>query len=414
MKLLSKYKYVILFVLLVAGVIFGGQYLLNSSNTSTSAVGKSETSTTSKVSQGSITQGISASGQVQTANYLPVTTSVNGIVKSVFVKEGDKVYKGQKIIEVTLSSEGEKSLLSANAQYMKASNALTSTKNNLYSLQLQLKQKEKAFDDIKKTTGYSNSEQRYSYRIAELDYQSAKSKYDELQSEISQLEVSLSSSWQDYLTQSPIITAPSDGVVANVVAVEGAKIENSVSERSVQTVASIKKEGTPIASVNVTEIDINSVKVGQKVKLTLNSVPNQEFSGKVAGIDKIGTVSNGVSNYPVIIKFDEASEKVLPNMGVEASIVVDEKADVLYVPTSAIKTSGSKKTVTLVSETETKQIEVVTGISDTTNTEIVSGLKLDDSVQISALPTSGFTSSSSSSRNSPQGIFGIFGGNVRR
>ncbi len=413
MKFINKHKFVIFFILLVGGIIWLGQYFLGSSATSTTSTNSAVS--TVNVEKGNLTKSISSSGQVQTANFLPVTTSVNGIVKNVFVKEGDTVVKGQKMIEVTLSSEGERSLLSSNATYLRSINSLTSAKNNLISLESQLKQKEKAFDDIKKTTSYSNSQQRFDYRIAELDYQTAKSNYDEQKAEISQLEVSLSSSWQDYQTQSPIITAPSDGIVANVVAVPGAKIENSVSERSVQTIASIKNEGTPIATVNVTEVDINSVKVGQKVKMTLNSVPDQEFTGTVVGIDKIGSVSNGVSNYPVIIKFDEASEMVLPNMGVEASVIVETKESVIYVPTSAIKTSNGSKYVTLIQDGgSTKQQEIKTGLVDSKNTEVISGISENDQVQISALPTSGFSSSSSSTtRNTSPGIFGVISGNRR-
>ena len=65
--------------------------------------------TTEKAVSGNIVSGISASGTIQTANYLAVTTSVNGIVSKVYVKEGDQVIKGQNIMEITLDSEGEKS-----------------------------------------------------------------------------------------------------------------------------------------------------------------------------------------------------------------------------------------------------------------------------------------------------------------
>src|SRR3990167_2806661 len=137
---------------------------------------------------------------------------------------------------------------------------------------------------------------------------------------ISQLEIALNNSWLEYQSQSPIVTAPTGGTIANIVSVEGTKIENSVSERSVKTVASIKKEGTPIISLDVTELDINDVKVGQRVFVTLSSIQNSEFEGSVVGIDKIGSTQNGVSNYPVIIKFNNDSDKVLPNMGAEAEI----------------------------------------------------------------------------------------------
>ena len=202
----------------------------------------------------------------------------------------------------------------------------------------------------------------------------------------------MSSSYKDYQAQSPIITATSNGIIANIISVQGTKIENSVSERSVQTVASIKIEGTPIASLNVTEIDISKIKVGQKVRLKLNSISDKTFSGIVVGIDKIGEVSSGVSNYPVIIKFDEENENILPNMGVEADIVIYEKSEVLLIPTSAVIKNGGKKIVTKIENGKDTKVEIEIGVSDNENTEVTSGLSEGDVVSVSSLPKSGFNS----------------------
>jgi HlyD family secretion protein len=174
-------------------------------------------------------------------------------------------------------------------------------------------------------------------------------------------------------------------------------------------VASIKQEETPIASVDITEVDINSIKVGQKVLMTLSSIEGQTFEGKVTGIDKIGSSESGVSNYPVIIKFDTDSELVLPNMSVDAEIVIAQKENALYVPTSAIKTVNDKKTVNTVKNGSSQSTEIQTGIVAGVNTEVISGLSEGDTILVDTLPTSGFTSTSTSQqRNS--GIPGLGGG----
>ena len=408
-RLIIKYKFIFLIALFAVAVVFLGQYFLNKDNSSTS-----DTQTTSDtVKRGDITESISASGQVQTANYLAITTSVNGIVKSLFVKEGDKVVQGQKIMEVTLDSEGERSRLNSYSSYLKANNSLDSAKNNLYSLEVTKLQKEEVFSDLKQNNSYQSHDERLAFKIAENDAKKAKNDYDAQQGTISQLQISLSNAWIDYQSQSPIITSPADGIVANIISVEGTKVENSVTDRSIKTVASIKKEGTPIVTVNVNELDINKVKVGQKVNVLLNSLPDSEFTGNVVGIDKIGSVQSGVSNYPVIIKLNSDNEQILPNMGAEASIIIESKSGALLVPSSAITTSRNGKIVKVIKDTQTLNVTITTGISDDTNTEVISGLNEGDTIEINSLPTQGFTSQTQTTNRGFGGIGG-FGTQQRR
>ena len=366
------------------------------------------------VKKGNITSSISASGRVQTANYLAITTSVNGIVKQVFVKEGNTVIQGQEIMEVTLDSEGERSRLNAYSSYLKAKMSLEGAKNAYSSLESTMIQKEEAFQDVKETNSYQTHDERVEYKLAENAYLVAKNDYNMQRDSISQLEIALNNSWLEYQSQSPIVTAPTGGTIANIVSVEGTKIENSVSERSVKTVASIKKEGTPIISLDVTELDINDVKVGQRVFVTLSSIQNSEFEGSVVGIDKIGSTQNGVSNYPVIVKFGSDSDKVLPNMGVEADIVVDQKESVLYVPTSAVKNMRGRKMVTVVKDGVESNVEVQTGISDVSRTEIILGVSEGDQIVIELLPTEGFTTQNNTQFRGGFGSFGGFTQSVQR
>jgi RND family efflux transporter MFP subunit len=402
MEYIKKHKTILVLLILIPLVIFVGQKLLSSDSTNTSI----KQTLQETVKKGDITASISASGQIETANYLPITTSVNGIVKKVYVKEGDSVSKGQKIMDITLDSEGELSLASAYSAYLKAKNSLDSAKNALYALESTKIQKEDAFNTLKKTNTYQSHDERTAFKLAENDYQKAKNDYDQQASTITQMQIALSSALNEYQSQSPTITSPAAGVVANIVSVEGTKIENSVSERSIATVASIKQPGTPIASLNVSELDINKVKVGQKVVLKLNSDTENTFSGVVAGIDKIGTQTNGVSNYPVIIKFDKENEEALPNMGVEADIITDSKTGVLYVPSAAIKTAQGSNYVI---DASGNRKPVKTGVADNTNTEITDGLVEGDVILVESLPTSGFTSTTQNSTRG-FGAVGVFQG----
>lgn len=403
---IRKNKIVLILVVALAGIAYFGQKLVGSNTVTQTDSG----TVNATVTKGTLTSSVSASGTIQTANYLAVTTSVNGIVKKVYVTEGEKVSEGQKIMEITLDSEGERGLAEAYSSYLRAKNALDSAKTSLYASETTMLQKKEAFEDEKVANSYQTHDERLSYKYAENEYLKAKSDYEIQKSSIKQLEIALESAYSEYKAQSPTVTAAASGVVANILAVEGTKIENSVtSDRSVMTVASIKQEGTPIASVDVTEMDINSIKVGQKILMTLSSIEGQTFEGKVTGIDKIGSSESGVSNYPVIIKFDTDSELVLPNMSVDAEIVIAQKENALYIPTSAIKTVNGKKTVNLAKGDSMQPVNIETGIVAGTNTEVLSGLSEGETILVDTLPTSGFTSTSTSQQRNP-GIPGIGGG----
>ena len=380
----TNYKWIIPAILIVVGGASYFYYKNSMSNSSTSEL----PTLTRTAERGTVKSTIAASGTIATANYLAVTTSVNGIIKEVFVKEGDTVTEDQQLMEVTLDNEGEASQTSSLASYTGAQIQLQQARNQLVTLEATLRQKEAAFNTVKKTTSYQTDEEKLAFDLAQAEYTAAKNAYDLQSKNISQQQLSLSSSSINYQAQSPIITAPAAGTIANIVAVTGMKVENSVSERSIQTIASIKQEGTPLATVNITEVDINKIKVGQKVNLTMSSIDNESFTGTVVGIDRIGQSSSGVSNYPVIIQFENDSPNVLPNMSVDAEIIVEEKNDVVSVPSSAITKDREGKSFVM---TPNGRVEVETGLAGDDNTEIISGINEGDRIVVTSFSTSGFT-----------------------
>ena len=144
-----------------------------------------------------------------------------------------------------------------------------------------------------------------------------------------------------------------------------------------------------IAELSLNEVDAAKIELGDKATLTFDAIEELTLTGKVAQIDTIGAVTQGVVSYKVKIGFDTQEERVKPGMTVNASIQTDTKQDVLIVPSSAVKTqngvsyvqvfnpalpeNGGAQGVT--SKIIPQQIEVVTGISDDTNVEIISGLE---------------------------------------
>lgn len=408
MKILDRKK---LKILLVAVILIATSFFIfknRTENKHSDTTGQEEISVLAE--RGTIKEVVSASGKIETANYLTVTTSVNGIVNKVYVKEGDTVTRGTPIMDITLSAEGEESLAAAWSSYLSAKNSLTSAQGGLITLESSLIIAEEDFEDEKVHNSYQSHDERIAFTLAENDVEVAQINYDTQFSVIDQKQAALNKAWLTYQAQSSTVVAPGSGVIANILLVEGMNITNSLSERTSQSVASIRKKGAPIASLNISEVDINKVKVGQIVELSLNSIANKTFSGEVVGIDKIGTIASGVSNYPVIVKFSEESDAVLPNMGVDAEIIIQQKENVVYVPNAAIISLHGNTMVRTQGGSESRPVQVEIGITTNDHTEIVSGIDEGTTVFINTLPTSGFTTPAGEREQSGSGRRGIFPG----
>lgn len=151
-------------------------------------------------------------------------------------------------------------------------------------------------------------------------------------------------------------------------------------------------------TLNVDELDISQIVVGQKVNITAEAVENKTYVGEVTKISINGTTTNGVTVYPVTIRIDEI-EGLLPGMNVDASIDVVNKENVLSVPISAVARGNRvlvKKQGSSNSEGEKEPekdknlnesplegyeyIQVEVGISNDDYIEIISGLKEGDEI----------------------------------
>ena len=152
-------------------------------------------------------------------------------------------------------------------------------------------------------------------------------------------------------------------------------------------------------TLNVDELDIASIEVGQSVSIVADAVEDTTYEGIVTKVSVAGTSSGSATTYPVTIRIDE-TEGLLPGMSVDATITLDSAEDVLSIPSAALNrgdtvlvTADSPSAVngTLVeSSTEGGQdyysVEVTTGVSGDDYIEIVSGLQEGDTVAY--IPTS--------------------------
>ena len=153
-------------------------------------------------------------------------------------------------------------------------------------------------------------------------------------------------------------------------------------------------------TLSIDELDISTVEVGQAVQITADAVEGKTFTGTVTKVSVAGTTSGGITSYPVTVRIDEADE-LLQGMNVDAEIVLEEAADTLAIPSSAVTRGSGNTSLVLVTqdspsaanavEQEAPEgyayVQVETGISDDSYVQILSGLQEGDTAAYVARST---------------------------
>lgn len=381
---------------------------------------------TSQVEKGNIISTISATGSITSGNNTSIYTSASGQVIAVYIENGDIVKQGQKLAQIQLDQDGQKKQTTAWASYLNAKNSVESAKQNKTTLYNQLLTAQRtlasAQDAVDKINDYSRTDLEKdnintNLTIAQNSLDVAQQKYDAADSAIAVSQAQLSSAWYSYQQSSNIIYAPASGVLTNFALTKGMSVANlatsdSSTSTSTQSVGIITNPDNQItASVTLTEIDVVKAKPGQKVTLILDAFPDQTFTGQVLAIDTNGQSSSGVTSYPTIIVFDNSLPNIYPNMSVTANIIIDSKTDVVIIPSSAIQTNNGESFVTVMKDNQTSQVSIETGLSDDSNTEIISGLNIGDTIVTSS--TTVKTSSTNTTNSSNTSVFGSGGGIMR-
>ncbi len=188
------------------------------------------------------------------------------------------------------------------------------------------------------------------------------------------------------------ITSPIDGTVIEKNYKAGDNIDPSTAAASGQSayLAVIYDLSRLTFDMNVSELDVSRLKVGQRVTFTSDALEGQTFTGHVDKININGTTVSGSTNYPVTIVID-SGEGLYPGMNVSATILVEELGEVLCVPADAVQRPGFvyvagegalDKDGQLADPTKLAERQVEVGRTDSVNIEVLSGLQEGETVYI--------------------------------
>jgi HlyD family secretion protein len=420
-------------VVLVLGIFVGVTVYQSHKNLVTVQTGKAQKQSLSSV--------VSASGEVKPKTDVNIGANAFGKIIKLHVREGDQVKRGQVLaqlenVQSTADVDANKASLSAaETDYIAADAALQTSRADLNRAQsdadharLDWERAQGLYKDAliakqdydTKKAAWESAESGLAQAKARIDQ--AKAQKDSAQRHISQNQANLTRV-SDVL-QKTIYAAPYDGVVTNLPVREGETVVMGIQNAPGSTLMTIADMSVITAEVKVDETDIVNVKMGQTAEVTIDAIPRKIFHGTVTEIgDNAMVRSTGVStsqatstseeakDFKVVVTLTDPPPDLRPGLSVTAKITTATRSDVVSIPIQALtvrnpadlvtkdaaKGSGSVQAAAPATTSAGKQKEEIqgvfvirnkkaefvpvdTGISGTTDIEVLKGLKEGDEV----------------------------------
>lgn len=392
---IKKRKYQIIAVIIIVG---GGYFWYHQTHQAAAPVQY----VTTAAEKGTLTTSVSGSGNVIVDSSVNIDPTITGTVEGLAVNIGDKVQKGQILFTIMNDQLGV-SADQAQASY-------TQAQSSVESGEVSVKQAQATYSADKKSgSGVSSKQKSADKEKIDAAKQSLTASQQNLTASAAALQFQLQNAGKR------MVTSPMAGTV-NAVNIKNGDDLSKLSSGSSRTVPIIIGDlKTMKAQVQINEVDVPNVQLGQKVMMTFSAISNLTVSGKVEKMDSLGTVTQGVVTYNATISFDTLDPRIKPGMSVSASIITGVKQDVIIVPNSAVKTQGSANYVDVLNSGSTPtQVDVQVGAVNNTDSEITSGINVGDKVVTRTItPGTATTSTSTSGGGGAARIPGISGGGGR-
>jgi HlyD family secretion protein len=423
--------------LALGGVVLVGGIVLFSIHQSRKGVVEVQTG---RVSRQDLASQVTASGEIRPKTFVNVGANAFGKIVRLYVKEGDHVVKGQMLAQLENVQSAadvnatQASLTAAEADYAAGVETLNTNVADLDRAKADLEQK---LYDWKRAEGLYKDQ-----LIAKKDYDAAKNSYESAVSALSMGKARIAQSKaaaeaykrriavqratlvhnNDVLSKTEY-RAPFDGVVTNLPVREGETVVVGIQNSPGSTLMTLADTSVITAEVKVDETDIVNVTMGQQAEVSIDAIPKKKFKGIVTEIGNNALLrSTGVAtsqstgstqeakDFKVVVTLSEVPENLRPGLSSTAKIMTASKGNVLSIPIQALtirqkgdlvpKQKGKDKSAVQAAEKpadlkaakeevqgvfvirggKAKFVTVQTGITATTDIEVLDGLQEGDEI----------------------------------
>ncbi len=388
---------------------------------------------TAKVVREDLSTIVSGTGQIKPKNYVNIGATAMGRVTHLYVKEGDKVSRGDVVAtienvqqEATVTGQ-QAAIAAAKTDILSDVAAEKTAQANIEHAQADLEQKKLDWqraqalykDGIMAKQDYDAKKAAYDLDVASVaqavaGLNQAKANTDSARGRM-QTQVATLRANQDLLNRT-IAVAPFDGIVTNEPVREGETVVEGIQNTEGSTLMTLADMSIITAEVKVDETDIVNVQLGQPAEVTVDALPNEVFKGHVTLVgDQALLRSTGVAtsqstsgteeakDFKVVVTLDGPSKELRPGLSCTAKITTANKKNVLSLPIQALtmydpaldlaKSRGTVQAASSPSNTKSNPVQgvfvvekdshgrlrakfvpVITGITGATNIEVLSGL----------------------------------------
>lgn len=396
----------VLALVVVAVVAISGPMLFGSGAAST-------TYTSATVQRRTLDVTVSGSGNGVVSEVTQVQPSITGTVKSLSVKLGDRVAKGDLLFKIANPD--------LTAAVQRAKNSLVQAKQQLSNAKTSVLQAENALYKARHPSAVGTSTPEAdddAVEVAKQQLASAKLGRTAATGNVTAARTALSQAEDD--ADARTVRAPVSGVITVLNAQNGQSLTGSSSSGTGSSAASASSGSNSAAEISdlstlrariaVNEVDLVSVEVGMAAAVSFDALPDIVASGTITAIAPTGSSAASVVTYDVDITLTDPDSRLRPTMSCTAEITTATRPDTLVVPSSAVRTDSATQTkYVLVGDEATggiTQVTVTTGVVVGTQTEILTGLTEGQTVLIGASSTSTGTTN----QGGPGGGMGAFFG----
>jgi HlyD family secretion protein len=163
------------------------------------------------------------------------------------------------------------------------------------------------------------------------------------------------------------IKAPFEGTITKVSSLVGDLVSAG------KTAFQIDDLSRLLVDVDISEVDINQVQIGQPVSLTFDAIPGQDYNGIVDDIASVGSNTSGTVNFTVTVEITDATAEIKPGMTAAVNVTVSQLDNVLLVLSRAVRTVNGKRVVYVLRNNFPVPVDITLGASANNYSQITAG-----------------------------------------
>jgi RND family efflux transporter MFP subunit len=324
-----------------------------------------------KAKRGPVSEQIIVVGNLIGEATVEVVPRVNGRLQAVNVKLGDPVSKGQLIARVE-DREIQEQVRQAEASYQVSQASIRQREADLKLANTNLERSRSLFErQLLPQQTYDDTEARYQAALAQVDL--ARAQFEQAKARLDELKITLSNT---------IIMSPVDGFVGKRFLDPGAFANTNTPVVSVVDISRVRMVA------NLVERDVRRVPTGTGANVEVDAFPGEKFRGRVSRVAPVFDPATRTAE--IEIEVPNPGFRLKPGMYARVQLTVDQRADALTVPRSALIAIDGKSGVFIAVKPEGAQpaargneasgmtarfLPVETGIRDGESIEITSGLR---------------------------------------